>query len=141
MTDLLRPAEIDICGAVWEIRRTLDLTRRIEQRLGAIPPLARRMIDHDATVEQLVVIYAELLRGAAAPPSRDDIADWIWRQKGSYAAMAELAPFVQSLVVGYDRLVELQEHKAMAAGGGPPNPHQRPAAAAPHPGSSTGPTS
>ena len=138
--DLLRPAEIEVCGDVWEIRRTLDLARRVEQRLGAIPTLARRMLAYDVTVDQLVVLYGEILRGAEDGPGRDDIADWIWRSKGSWAAQAELAPFVQELVIGYDKLVALQEQKAMAAGGGPANPRPRPSEAAGPTASSTGPT-
>lgn len=138
--DLLRPAEIDICGSVWEIRRTLDLARRIEQRLGSIPGLVRRMLAQDVTIDQLVTIYAELLRGAEGAPGRDEIAEWLWRTKGSYPAMAEMAPFVQELVIGYERLIEIQEQKAMAAGGGPANPRPRPREAADPTASSTGPT-
>ena len=96
-------AEIEICGAVFVFRRGLGLMRRIEQRFGALYPLAARLDQFGATASELSGIIDEMTRGADDRPSRADVERWLFRV-GVLGIQKQIAKILYEMTIGSDKL-------------------------------------
>ena len=106
--------EIRICGQDYLFRRTHDLLRRIEQRFGALLPLALKVERFGVTQSELAAIYEELVRGDPGRPVRAQLEQWIW-DEGTPKLCAPLARVLYELPVGNRTLRLLEEEKMIAA--------------------------
>lgn len=116
MTDT-RPehdAEIEVCGEVYLVRRTHDLLRRIEQRFGALLPLAGRVERMDVRQAELALIFEEVMRGNPEAPPRAGIERWIW-DEGTPKVVKGLARLLYELPIGNRTLRLLEDEKRIAA--------------------------
>lgn len=117
MTDETKPdhdAEITICGEVYLFRRSHDVLRRVEQRFGALIPLADRVRRFAATQAELAGMYEELVRGDPSRPSRADLERWVW-ETGTPKVCPDLARALMELPLGNTTLRLLEEEKRVTA--------------------------
>lgn len=103
MIDPTEDMEVGCCGRSFAARRTLDLVRRFEARLGACQPFARRLEAGEATLVEIATAYAELLKGQLDEPTRGEIEAWIFTEGTPKAGRAIALP-VFSLTLGNDLL-------------------------------------
>lgn len=107
--------EIVVCAETYVYRRSHDLLRRVEQRFGALLPLARRAEAFALTQQEAAGVLEELLKGDPQRPSRLDLERWVW-EEGSPAVCRPLAKLLYELLVGNRQLRLLEEEKRIAAG-------------------------
>lgn len=107
-------AELDICGRVYLFRRGHELLRRLEQRLGALIPLAQRVERFAITQAEMAMIYEEIVKGDESRPSRLSIERWIW-DEGTPKLAASLAKVLYELPIGNRTLRLMEEQKRITA--------------------------
>ena len=108
-------AELPACGEMFRVRRTLALTRHMEQIAGALWPLSMRLKRAEITQADLTLLYEAALRGEDGAPKRSDLALWIHEQ-GTHKPALMLAGLVASLVMGNDALRALHGADVPAEG-------------------------
>lgn len=108
-------AELTICGEPYYFKRGHELLRRIEQRFGALIPLARRIETLSATQAELAAIYEEIVRGGGPDrPGRADLERWVW-DEGTPKVSTPLARIIYELPIGNRTLRLLEEEKRTTA--------------------------
>lgn len=106
-------AEIEICGEVYFFARSLGLMRRIEQRFGALYPLAERLDRLGATASEISGIVDEITRGADDRPSRVEVERWLFRV-GVLAIQKALAKVLYEMTLGSDKLAAAADARRLA---------------------------
>ena len=130
-------AQLDVCGEIYFLRRTMAMLRRVEQRFGPLTTLFRALEASNATQSTICDLYLELIRGADDMPDKAKVAAWVYEQ-GSWACCRALALFVANMAVGSAQLRALEDRKMAAveeSGANPTQPRrgQRETAASPSP--------
>jgi len=111
--DLAYRFEVEICGDVWGVKRTLALVNRIEGRFGALDPLARRLAQNAVEVRELAYLLETLIEDArmsVGKPSRTAIEQWVL-SKGSAYVSKSLGYELLLIVSGNDVLQKVLDTK------------------------------
>lgn len=107
-------AQLEICGETYLFTRSHDLLRRMEQRFGALIPLAGRVERMAVTQAELVAIYEEILKGDQSRPWRLALERWVW-DIGTPKLCAPLARVLYELPIGNKTLRLIEEEKRITA--------------------------
>ena len=117
---LAHEASFDICGREVALPRSLEMLRRAESAVGAVAPFAARLDGRQCRVDEIVAVYAALLRDVPGGPTRKEIADWVFARG---LVHRDLALYLYSLTLGSDeieRVVKARGLDAAADPGGEP---------------------
>lgn len=115
MTRLVNPRDplvLDICGRTYELPRSFDMLSRAEAAIGAAYPFAQRLDARQVRSEDIVRLYAALLRGTPGAPTQTALQEWVFERGGRHS---QLAVWLASLTLSCDELEAVVRAREMDA--------------------------
>ncbi len=89
--------DLTVCGEVYSVRRSPELTRNMERLAGPLRPLSMRLRRAEISQSDLAILIETAVQPGG--PSRADVMAWLY-EAGTHKPAAEMAILCASLVIG-----------------------------------------